>query len=315
MRLLHAGYVDHSAGISAEQSGADRGRRQRRDLRQSLPLHRLPGDHRRHLGRRQPSAQPQGAFDVSQRLFGQNVRRLEDPDLLTGRARFIDDIHLPGMLEAAFVRSPHAHAAINGIDKRAALAVPGVYAVYTLADLLPHLTSERLVVGLPSKSYKQNRDRPALAHDEVVHVGEPVAIVVAEDRYIAEDALALVEVDYNPLPAASDCRDALAAEAPRVHRNAPHNMLAEFAMAYGDVEGAFASAPHVFRESYKQHRGGSHSIECRGAVAIHDAFEDRLTLWSSTQMPHAAQRLLCDLLGREENRVRVVAPDLGGGFG
>jgi aerobic carbon-monoxide dehydrogenase large subunit len=252
---------------------------------------------------------------MSGRVFGQSVRRREDAGLLLGKGRFIDDIRLPGMLEAAFVRSPHAHAAIERIDKTAALAVPGVHAIFTLADLLPHLVTERLVVGLPSKSYKQDRNRPALAHDEVVHVGEPIAIVIAESRYIAEDAAALVEVEYEPLPAAADCRAALESNAPRVHRNAPHNLLAEFAMAYGDVDRAFAGAPHVFGESLKLHRGGSHSIECRGAVAVHDALEDRLTLWSSTQMPHAAHRLLCDMLGRDENRVRVIAPDLGGGFG
>jgi carbon-monoxide dehydrogenase large subunit len=252
---------------------------------------------------------------TSGRVFGQSVRRREDASLLLGKGRFIDDVRLPGMLEAAFVRSPHAHAAIERIDKTAALAVPGVHAIFTLADLLPHLVTERLVVGLPSKSYKQHRNRPALAHDEVVHVGEPIAIVVAESRYIAEDAAALIEIDYDPLPVAADCCAALQPNAPRVHRNAPHNLLAEFAMAYGDVDRAFAGAPHVFRESLKVHRGGSHSIECRGAVAVHDALEDRLTLWSSTQMPHAAQRLLCDMLGRDENRVRVIAPDLGGGFG
>jgi carbon-monoxide dehydrogenase large subunit len=249
------------------------------------------------------------------KVFGQSVHRSEDADLLVGKGRFVDDIRLPGMLEAAFVRSPHAHAAIRGIDKTAALAVPGVHAIFALADLLPHLQSERLVVGLPSKSYKQDRNRPALAHDEVVHVGEPVAIVVADSRYIAEDAVALVDVDYDSLPAVADCRAALAADAPRVHRNAPHNLLAEFQMAYGEVDRAFSGAPHVFREVLLQHRGGSHSIECRGAVAVHDALEDRLTLWSSTQMPHAAQRLLCDMLGRDENQVRVITPDLGGGFG
>jgi len=252
---------------------------------------------------------------MSGKVFGQSVRRREDADLLLGRGRFVDDIRLPGMLEAAFVRSPHAHAALRGIDKTAALGVPGVHAIFTLQDLLPHVQTERLVVGLPSKSYKQDRNRPVLAHDEVVHVGEPIAIVVADSRYIAEDAAALVDVDYDPLPAASDCRDALEPDAPRVHRNAPHNLLAEFGMAYGDVDRAFSGAPYVFRESLHQHRGGSHSIECRGAVAVHDAAEDRLTLWSSTQMPHAAQRILCDLLGRDENRVRVITPDLGGGFG
>jgi carbon-monoxide dehydrogenase large subunit len=252
---------------------------------------------------------------MSARVFGHSVRRCEDADLLLGKGRFIDDIRFPGMLEAAFVRSPHAHAAIERIDKEAALAVPGVHAIFTLADLLPYLQAERLVVGLPSKSYKQDRNRPALAYDEVVHVGEPVAIVIADNRYIAEDAAALVEVDYDPLSAVADCRAALDPDAPRVHRNAPHNLLAEFGMTYGDVDRAFAAAPHVYRESFKVHRGGSHSIECRGAVAVYDPLEERLTLWSSTQMPHAAHRLLCDLLGRDENRVRVIAPDLGGGFG
>jgi aerobic carbon-monoxide dehydrogenase large subunit len=138
---------------------------------------------------------------------------------------------------------------------------------------------------------------------------------VADDRYVAEDAAALVDIDYEPLPAASDCRAALAPGAPKVHRNSPHNLLAEFDMAYGDVDAAFGKAAHVFRESLWQHRGGSHSIECRGAVALHDPLEDRLTLWSSTQMPHAAMRLLCDMLGRDENQVRVITPEVGGGFG
>jgi aerobic carbon-monoxide dehydrogenase large subunit len=248
-------------------------------------------------------------------VVGSRVARLEDADLLRGKGRFVDDIVLPGMLHAAFVRSPHAHAAIRAIDKAAAVALPGVRAVLVRDDLLPHLRTERLVVGLPSSSYKQDLNRPVLAIDEVVHVGEPVAIVVADDRYLAEDGAALVEVDYEALPAVSDCRDALADGAPRAHRSSPHNLLAEFRMGYGDADAAFAGAAHVFRESLRQHRGGSHSIECRGCVAAHDAIEDRLTLWSSTQMPHQALRLLCDLLGRDENRVRVVTPDVGGGFG
>jgi aerobic carbon-monoxide dehydrogenase large subunit len=247
--------------------------------------------------------------------LGRRVARLEDPALLRGQGRFVDDIVLPGMLHAAFVRSPHAHAGIRGIDKAAALAVSGVRAVLTRDDLLPHLSSERLVVGLPSSSYKQDLNRPVLAIDEVVHVGEAVALVVADDRYVAEDGAALVEVDYEPLPAAADCKAALADGAPKAHRASPHNLLAEFRMGYGDIDAAFARAPHVFRESLRQHRGGSHSIECRGCVAAHDAIEDRLTLWSSTQMPHQALRQLCDLLGRDENRVRVVTPDVGGGFG
>jgi len=249
------------------------------------------------------------------RVIGRAVPRLEDLPLLKGEGRFIDDLRLPGMLHAAFVRSPHAHAAIRRIDKAPALALRGVHAVFTRADLLPHLATEFMVVGLPSASYRQDLNRPALAGDEVVHVGQAVAIVVAEDRYIAEDAAALVDIDYQPLPAVSDCRAALASDAPKVHRRSPHNLLAEFDMAYGDVDAAFKKAAHVFRESLWQHRGGGHSIECRGALAVHDALEDKLTLWSSTQMPHAAMRLLCEMLGRDENQVRVITPDVGGGFG
>ena len=252
---------------------------------------------------------------VTLSMLGDSIKRVEDPDLLRGRARFVDDIRLPFMLEAAFVRSPHAHAAIRAIDKRAALALAGVHAVLTLADLRPMLRAERLVVGLPSAAYRQERDRPALAGEEVVHVGEPVAIVVAESRYRAEDAAALVGVDYEPLQAVADCRAALLPDAPLVHRGAPHNLLAQFTMEYGAVERAFAAAPHRFAVSLWQHRGGGHSIEGRGAVAMEDPLDGRLTLWSSTQTPHAAQRLLCDMLGREESRIRVVTPDVGGGFG
>ena len=249
------------------------------------------------------------------KVFGSRAARLEDPALLRGKGRFVDDLVFPEMLHAAFVRCPHPHAAIKGVDKSAALAVPGVRAVLTLADLRPLLARERLVVGLPSSSYKQDLNRPALAGDEAVYVGEPVAAVIADSRYVAEDAASLVAVDYEPLPAVADCRDALKPGAPTVHRASPHNLLAEFAMGYGDIDAAFAGAAHVFKESLWMHRGGSHSIECRGSVAIFDRYEDRLTLWTSTQTPHAAMRILVDMLGWDEQRIRVITPDVGGGFG
>jgi carbon-monoxide dehydrogenase large subunit len=252
---------------------------------------------------------------VTTSTFGRSVPRLEDADLLTGRARFVDDIRLPGMLHAAFVRSPHAHAAILGIRADGARAQKGVHAVYTLADLRPHLRAERLVVALPSAAFRQQVDRPVLAADEVTYVGEPVAVVIADDRYLAEDAAVAVEVDYQPLPAVVDCRTALAADAPRAHRGAPHNLVAEFDVRFGGVDAAFDGAAHVFAETLWQERGGSHSIECRGSVAAYDPLDDRLTVWSSTQTPHAAMRMIADLLGRDESRVRVVAPDVGGGFG
>lgn len=252
---------------------------------------------------------------ASTSVFGKSVPRLEDPDLLRGKGRYVDDIHLPGMLEAAFVRSPFAHAAINGINTDAARALPGVHAVYILGDLLPHLRTERLLVAMPSPAYRLDAHRPALAVDEVTYVGEPVAVVIADNRYIAEDAAALVEVDYDPLPAASDCRAALDPDAPKVHRAMPNNLAAEFSLAYGDTDKAFAGAARVLRESFWVHRGGSHSIECRGVVAQQDALDGRLTMWSSTQTPHPAMRLLADILGRDEESIRVVAPDVGGGFG
>ncbi len=249
------------------------------------------------------------------RLFGASVRRLEDEDLLRGKGRFIDDIAFPGMVHAAFVRSPHGHAELTAIDTAAALALPGVAAVLTLADLRPLLRTVRPVTALPSPSIMLELHRPVLADDEVVHVGGPVALVIAASRQLAEDAAALVAVTYEPLPAVGDCRAALTPGAPRAHRTAPHNLAAAFVMEYGDADAAFAAPARVFRAALWQHRGGSHSIECRGNVAVYDALEDRLTLWCSTQAPHAAMAVLADLLGRDERGLRVVAPDLGGGFG
>jgi carbon-monoxide dehydrogenase large subunit len=252
---------------------------------------------------------------VSAEISGKPSSRLEDLPLLTGRGRFVDDIRLPDALAAAFVRSPHGHALIRSIDKASALALPGVHAVLTLEDLRPHLSTELLIVGLPSPAYRQDADRPVLAGREVVHVGEPVAIVIAENRYLAEDAASVVEVDYEPLPAIADCRAALAPNAPRVHSKAAHNLAAEFHLGYGNVKAAFASAPRTVRDTFWLHRGGSHSMECRGLVARYDALEDQLTVWDSTQTPHSAKRLLCDLLNLHEGQVRVITPDLGGGFG
>jgi carbon-monoxide dehydrogenase large subunit len=249
------------------------------------------------------------------KLVGRSVPRVEDPPLLRGTGRFVDDIELPGMLEVAFLRSPHAHAAIGHIDVQEALKLPGVRAVLTMADLRPHLTSDRLVVALPSAAYQLDVHRPILADREVTYVGEAIAVVVAESRRIAEDAATLIEIEYEPLPAVADCRKALSEAAPRVHRDLPHNLAAKFTIGYGDVDRAFSGAAHVFKETLWQHRGGAHPIECRGVAAIHDSQTDVLTLWSSTQTPHAALNMICDLLGRSSDRVRVITPDVGGGFG
>ena len=248
-------------------------------------------------------------------MIGRRVRRIEDPAMLRGQARFVDDIHIPGTLHAVFVRSPHPHARVGAIDTGAARAAAGVHAVYTLADLLPHLTAPRLPLGFRTNQLPEDVTPYVLADAEVCHVGEAVAVVVAASRYLAEDGADLVEVDYDPLPSVASCRAAAAADAPPVHGARPSNVLVEFGQSYGDCAAAFERAAHVARATCTQHRGGAHSIEGRGAVARYDAVEDRLTLWSSTQMSHEVRAGLVKLLGSEEARIRVIAPDVGGGFG
>ena len=248
-------------------------------------------------------------------MIGQRVKRTEDPALLTGTARFVDDIHLPEMLQAAFVRSPHPHAAIRAIDPAPALAIPGVQAVLTLAELAPHLTTTRMPLGFRTPMLPDEITPFVLAKDEVCHVGDPVAIVIADSRYAAEDAAAALDIDYDPLPSVADCRDAVAPGAPVVRLENSDNILVKFDQDYGDCDRAFADAPHVFADTFRQHRGCAHPIEGRGALARFDAIEDRLTLWSSTQMSHEVRAGLIKLLGSDENRIRIVAPDVGGGFG
>jgi carbon-monoxide dehydrogenase large subunit len=248
-------------------------------------------------------------------IVGQSIDRLEDLPLLKGAGCYVDDIDLPGMLHIAFVRSPHAHARIVSIDCTVARLLTGVHAVWTAADLDAHLSDDRLRVGLPSPSYRLELHRPVLARSEVAHVGEAVAAIVAVDRYIAEDAAALVMVEYDELPMVVDCRAALEPGAPLAHSTESHNLAAEFDFSYGDHQAAFDVAAHVFSESLWQHRGVANSMECRGVVASFDRYDDRLTVWSSTQTPHAAKRYLCEMLGLDENRIRVATPDVGGGFG
>jgi carbon-monoxide dehydrogenase large subunit len=249
------------------------------------------------------------------RYIGRSIRRLEDRPLLTGAGRFVDDLRFPGMLHAAFVRSPHAHARLGAVDTRAALRQTGVHAILTLPDLAPHLVEERLPLQFRTAELPSDVTPLVLAKDEVAFVGEAVAVVIADTRHRAEDAAAQVAVAYEPLPAVADCRRALAPGAPPARRNRPGNLLIEFRQSYGDVARAFAQAPHRARVALKQHRGGAHSIEGRGAVAAYDGNEDRLTLWSSTQLAHEVRAFLMQMLGLDENRLRVVAPDVGGGFG
>ena len=252
---------------------------------------------------------------MSSSNIGTSIKRYEDLALLKGEGRFVDDIKIEGLLEVAFVRSPHPHAVIKSIDTGAARALDGVHAVYTHADLDAVLTSNVIPCDHKNWDFPETAKPLVLPSDEVCFAGEAIAIVVADSRYLAEDAVELVVVDYEPLPAVSNCSVALAEGAPTVHRNAKDNIVTEFLTAYGDCDKAFRDAPHVFDLSLKVHRGGAHPIETRGTLAKYDPDTDQLTVWINTQKPHPARNGLVQLFGMDEQHVRVIVPDVGGGFG
>ncbi len=253
--------------------------------------------------------------DTPTRQVGERIRRIEDPALLRGAGRFVGDIELPGMLHAAFVRSPYAHALVTHIDVTDALATPGVVAVMAARDIARGLTTLRMPLGFPTTTLPPNITPFVLTPEEVCFAGEAVALVLATSRYTAEDGAGVVAVDYEPLPVLADCRDALKADAPKVRRESSDNVLCTFNVGYGDCAGAFAGAAHVFGEQLHQHRGGAHPMEGRGIVANYDKFAGSLSVWSSTQMSHELQFTVAAMLGIAEQSVRVVAPDVGGGFG
>ena len=248
-------------------------------------------------------------------FIGRRYPRAEDQALLRGVGCFVDDMRPHGLLEAAFLRSPVAHGLVRSIDANAARVLPGVHAVFTLADLRAVLTADRLPLQFPSNVLPPNISPFILAGKEVSYVGEAIALVVADNRYIAEDALALIETDIQRLPAVSDCRDALSVGAPDVHVHRKGNLLIDFVQSYGDADAAMAAAPRHLTVNLKQHRGGAHPIEGRGLIASFDVASDLLTVWSSTQLAHEARYFIMKMLGLDENHIRIITPDVGGGFG
>ncbi len=244
--------------------------------------------------------------------IGARVRRVEDPRLLTGQGAFADDRIVPGALHIAFRRSDHAHALISGIDTAAAAAMPGVFAVYTAANLAG------LVEPLRATSRMRNYHATPLyplARGRVRHVGEPVVAVLADDRYRAEDALDGIAIDYAPLAAVSDPRAALGADAPVLHEEAGTNVLAEREFSRGDIAAELAAAPIRVGGSFRFHRKAPTAIENRACIAEYDRGRRLLTLTSSTQIPGVIRDALADLLDMPGHSVRVVAADVGGGFG
>jgi carbon-monoxide dehydrogenase large subunit len=241
-----------------------------------------------------------------------HVRRREDPRLVTGAGGFVDDLRLGECVHVAFLRSPHAHARLGAIDVAAARRAPGVVAVVTAADL--GAANAPLPTFAPHPALTRPCGVRPLAADRVRFVGEPVAAVVASDVYRARDAVELIAVDYEALPALVDVEAALAPGAPRVHEELPTNVAAEWRQRAGDPEAAFRAADVVARTQFRQTRGGAHPLEPRGIVARWD--DDRLTVWGAIQMVHRHRGMIAEQLGLPEGHVRVIAPaDVGGGFG
>jgi carbon-monoxide dehydrogenase large subunit len=245
------------------------------------------------------------------------MKRFEDPRLVTGKGTFVGDLTLPDMLHAAVLRSQHAHARLRRVDVAAARAAPGVIAVLTGADIagvLPGIptramTGERAVDALQAPAY------PLLPHEKVCYVGQPIAVVVAHDPYVARDAIELIRVDYEPLVPVLDPDAAARDEAPVIHAAMGTNVAMRLRQRAGDLEAALAQADHVVRQRYVVQRIVPAPLETRGVLAQYQPHEDLLTVWNATQAPHRVKHFLVHLLQRPEQAVRVIAPDVGGSFG
>ena len=251
---------------------------------------------------------------MSSRIFGSAIRRREDPRLLTGTGTFTDDITLPGLAHAALLRSPHAHARIRTIDTGRASEAPGVLAVYTGKDTAAVLKPIPCAWLVPNADLKV-AEYSCIAVDEVRYVGDIVAVVVAETPYLAQDALELIDVDYEPLPAVTDPAQAAAAGAPQVHASVPGNQAFHWVVSGGDVDAAFASAEIVVKDHIVQQRLIPTAMEPRSAVAQYVAATGELTLWNTTQNPHIVRFIGSIVTGVPEDKLRVIAPEVGGGFG
>jgi carbon-monoxide dehydrogenase large subunit len=250
---------------------------------------------------------------IPPKFVGMPIKRREDPRLITGTATYVDDLHLPGMTYMAVLRSPYAHARIIRIDTQAARHDPRVLAVLT-GDDIAEVPGPLSIAEIDLANLKLPKHYP-LGVGKVRHVGESVAVVVASDRYVARDALELITVDYDPLPAAVDMERALEQGAPVVHEEWSDNLAYTFEITTGDIDKAFREAEVTIRQRILNQRLAPLAMEPRGVVASYHAAQRRLELWSSTQVPHILRTHLANMLHLPENRVRVIAPEVGGGFG
>lgn len=251
-----------------------------------------------------PIAQP--------RYIGARVQRVEDPLFLTGRAKYTGDIQLPGMVHAAFLRSPHPHARIVSIDATAAAALPGVVAVLTAAEM--NAATAPFVITLDRPEVK-TITRPMFPAEKAVFVGEPIAVVVADSRYIAEDAVDLIEVEWEPLPVVMDPEGALAPDAPLIHPELGENNFGRIEFANGDVDRIFAEADHVFTRRIHTGRFMAAPLETRGVIADYNPVTEEMTIWGASQLPHFLRTWISGPLGMPETKIRYIADSVGGGFG
>src|ERR1700751_463615 len=254
---------------------------------------------------------------MTTRYFGAPIARNEDRRLLTGRALFVNDVERAGMLHVAFLRSPHAHARVGAIDLARVRERPGAVAAYAADDLGDYWRPGPLLVPPPpiEGTIFNQRTQVPLARGKIRQVGEPVAVVIAESRYIAEDALADIIVEYQPLPAVTNIERALAPDSARVHDDVADNVAARVHQRKGNYDTARQGAALVVRRRFRYDRGSSAPIETRGVAADWDAKAERLTIWDTTQAPVVVRNGLAAMLGLSERQVRVVAPFIGGGFG
>ena len=247
---------------------------------------------------------------MTNKYVGKPIKRTEDPRLIKGLAHYVDDIRLPDTLHVAFVRSVYAHAKIKGVDISAALESPGVVAIYLGKDV-QKVGPVPCASALPDLKVPDHR---VLAGDKVYFVGHPIAAIVATDRYAARDAVDLVMVDYEDLPAVVDVEEA-AKGGPIIHESFSDNIAYKLTSGEGDIEAAFKSADHVVKQRILHKRLAPIAMEPRGVLARYLPGEEELTVWSSTQIPHLLRTQLAIMIGIPENKLRVITPEVGGGFG
>ncbi len=255
---------------------------------------------------------PVDASSATNRYVGQSIKRREDPKYLTGQSHYTDDLEPSGTLYAAIVRSPYAHARIVGVNVEGARKRPGVVAIYTGADLRGRMATLPCTWILPGMKVPVH---PVLAFDTVRYVGDGVAVVLAEDRYAAADALDAIQIDYEPLEVVTNQEQAMQPGAPTIHDTVPQNVAVVWRTGKGDFARAVASADVHLTQRLINQRLLPTALEPRAVLAQYTPATQELVLFTSTQAPHLVQRLLAETMDIPEHRVRVIAPDVGGGFG